>query len=75
MAEFRLFKVKETGELVQYPAHFANHPVFGANLELADAECEVDKVVTETPELPVEQRIGKYVKADKPETTNKKEKK
>lgn len=56
MAEFKRFKNKDTGEVVSYPAHFADHPVFGLNLDAVDDEIEVDKVVTEGHELPVEQR-------------------
>ena len=58
MAEFKLFKNTETGEVVSYPEHFGNHPVFGLNLVPVDEDIEVDKVVTEGHELPVEQRAS-----------------
>lgn len=60
MTEFTKFRVIGTDEVVTYPAHFADHPVFGLNLELFDAEIEVDKVVTEGHELPVEQRASYF---------------
>ena len=63
----KLFKVKDTGEIVSYPEHFANHPVFGQNLELIDGEIEVDKVVVDDHELPVEQRISYVERVEEPE--------
>lgn len=76
MANLREFKVKDTGEIVVYPAHFENHPVFGLNIEPYDGECEVDKVVVEGHELPVEQRTALVVREDvqASDTKNNKEK-
>lgn len=71
MANLREFKVKDTGEIVTYPAHFADHPVFGLNIEPYDGECEVDKVVVEGHELPVEQRTALVVRADESATDTK----
>lgn len=79
MEAFKQFKVKETGEIVTYPAHFADHPVFGLNLEPYNGECEVDKVVVEGHELPVEQRIARVAVdnevADTPKKSTRKENK
>lgn len=73
MSNFKQFRVKDTGEIVTYPAHFADHPVFGLNIEPYNDECEVDKVVVEGHELPVEQRVARFVVddevADKPKKT------
>lgn len=73
MSEFKQFKVKDTGEVVTYPAHFAEHPVFGVNIEPYNDEHEVDKVVVEGHELPVEQRVARFVVdedvTDKPKNT------
>lgn len=33
-----LFRHKVSGELVNRPAHYANHPVLGRNLELVEGE-------------------------------------
>lgn len=64
MSDFKQFRVKDTGEIVTYPAHFANHPVFGLNIELYDDETEVDKVVVAGHELPVEQRVSLFAVDD-----------
>jgi hypothetical protein len=32
-----LFKHKLTGKIVEYPAHYANHPIFGKRLEPVDS--------------------------------------
>lgn len=58
MAEFKLFRNTDTGEVITYPAHFGDHPVFGLNLEPVDDDIETEKVVTEGHELPVEQRAS-----------------
>lgn len=74
MSELKKFVVQGTGEVVSYPPHFADHPVFGLNLEPYDEE-EVDKVVTAGHELPVEQRVSfvaKPTEADKTEENDKK---
>lgn len=59
MEEFKLFRHKSNGEIRSYPEHYINHPVFGADLELwtgDEDEYEVDKVVVENHEIPVDQR-------------------
>ena len=62
MSDFKQFRVVDTGELVTYPAHYENHPVFGLNIEPYDEEeYEVDKVVVQGHELPVEQRVSLFV--------------
>ena len=44
-----LFKHKLTGVIVQRPAHYATHPVFGRNLELiSDKETAVAPKAKET---------------------------
>lgn len=63
MTKFILFRHKSSGEVRSYPEHYADHPVFGPDLEVYSeelaAEHEEDKVVEETHELPVEQRVRK----------------
>lgn len=60
---FKLFILKGTDgddQIVSYPEHYANHPVFGKRLEPYDpdlGEWEEDKVVSDNHELPLEQRI------------------
>lgn len=54
---FKLFKHKSSGVVASYPEHYADHPVFGADLELLVEETEVDKVVSDDHSLPLEQRI------------------
>lgn len=57
MNEFKAFRHISTGVIEHYPAHFANHPVFGPDLEeYLPGEYEVDKVALEDHELPVDQR-------------------
>lgn len=61
---FKTFRNKETGVEAQYPAHYADHPVYKDVLELVEedesGEFEEDKVVVdETHQLPVEQRTAK----------------
>ena len=73
MSKFRQFRVTDTGEIVTYPEHFANHPVFGLNIEPYDGddEYEVDKVVVQGHELPVEQRVSLFaVQDDDPDDTD-----
>ena len=75
--KFVMTKSKSTGKIVMYPEHYLNHPVFGNDLELYDAELEsqaveVDKVVDENHELPVEQRATLVAKqSDKTKEGNK----
>ena len=64
MSDFKLFRVIDTGEIVSYPAHFEDHPVFGLNIEPFEDECEVDKVVTGGHELPVDQRVSRFVPSE-----------
>jgi hypothetical protein len=59
MTDFVLFRHKSTGVVASYPEHYAEHPVFGYDLEPYDpenTEFEEDKVVSEDHNLPVEQR-------------------
>lgn len=63
MADFKQFLNTDTGEVVTYPAHFGDHPVFGQNLVPVDEEIETDKVVVAGHELPVDQRVS-YFAAD-----------
>lgn len=45
-------------KVVNLPEHYINHPVIGRRLTEVDAdELEVDKVVIDNHELPLEQRI------------------
>ena len=60
MSNFKQFRVIDTGEIVTYPAHFEDHPVLGLNIEPYYDECEVDKVVVQGHELPVEQRVSLF---------------
>lgn len=58
---FVTFRHKETGVLTELPDHYADHPVFGEYLELyvpEDEEYEEEKVVVETHEVPLDQRIN-----------------
>lgn len=62
---FVTFRHTETGVLTELPAHYADHPVFGEYLELYVPEVEEyeeEKVVSESHELPLEQRISKTAK-------------
>lgn len=57
--EFMLFRHISNGVVASYPAHYADHPVFGSDLEPYDpddVEYEELKVVVEDHALPVEQR-------------------
>lgn len=55
--EFKAFIWKETGVVDYYPAHFADHPVFGPYIEeYFPEEYEEDKVSVDAHELPVDQR-------------------
>lgn len=57
MSDFILFRHKSNGEVRAYPAHYADHPVFGYDLEVyVPEEYEEEKVVVEAHELPVDQR-------------------
>ena len=57
MNDFILFRHKSNGVVARYPAHYADHPVFGDDLEEYDPEAyEEAKVVVEDHALPVEQR-------------------
>ena len=59
MEPFKTFRHKSTGVVADYPAHYADHPVFGYDLEpyeLGNDEYEEDKVVIEGHEVPVDQR-------------------
>lgn len=61
--KFETFKSKSTGAITRYPAHYANHPVFGHDLEpYTPGETEEDKTVVETHEVPAEQRVRRTVK-------------
>lgn len=45
-----LFKHKVTGAIVERPAHYATHPVFGRNLEpISDKETAAAPKAKETP--------------------------
>ncbi len=60
---FKTFKQISNGAIVSYPEHYQDHPVFGYDLVPYDPETdesEVDKVVFENHELPVEQRGRHY---------------
>lgn len=57
--KFETFRSKSTGVVTRYPAHYADHPVYGDDLELFDPsteEYEEDKVVVQGKDVPVEQR-------------------
>jgi len=57
MSEFIQFIHKSNGVVATYPAHYADHPVFGFDLEVFDpSEYEVDKVDLEDHNIPVDQR-------------------
>lgn len=57
MSNFVTFRHVSNGQVRDYPEHYENHPVLGADLERYDAaEYEEDKVVIEDNRLPVEQR-------------------
>jgi len=60
MQNFVTFRHKSNGVVADYPAHYADHPVFGFDLEVYYAEeYEEDKVVSDSHVLPVEQRVTK----------------
>lgn len=67
MSDFILFRHKSNGEIKSYPAHYQDHPVFGYDLEIyVPEEFEEDKVVSDSHEIPVDQRIRKVaVQGDK----------
>jgi hypothetical protein len=56
---FVTFRHISNGVIADYPEHYENHPVFGNDLERYEPsdEYEEEKVVSETHELPVEQRV------------------
>ena len=57
MSDFILFRHKSNGVVKLYPAHYAEHPNFGYDLEPYDPEeYEEDKVVIDSHDLPVDQR-------------------
>lgn len=57
MSDFIEFRHKSNGQVRSYPAHYADHPVFGYDLEVyVPEEYEEDKVAVEAHELPVDQR-------------------
>lgn len=57
MNDFILFRHISNGVVASYPAHYADHPVFGSDLEIyVPEEYEEDKVVVDAHELPVDQR-------------------
>ncbi len=61
--KFETFKVKGTDQIVRYPAHYENHPVFGPTLERYEpGETEEDKVVVDNHEIPVDQRVRRVAK-------------
>jgi len=61
MSEFIQFRHISNGVVKSYPAHYADHPVFGYDLEIFDpTEFEVDKVDLEDHTIPVDQR-GQFV--------------
>lgn len=68
--KFETFRVKATGDIVRYPAHYATHPVFGPTLELyTPGETEEDKVVVDEDHvLPTEQRTRRVARKPKGET-------
>lgn len=75
--DFKTFKNKETGVVSQYPAHYADHPVYKELLEpVSDkelAELEEDKVnVEDNHELPVDQRAAKLQAEPEKTTTTRK---
>lgn len=60
MSEFKVFRQRSNGAIVTYPADYADHPVFGYDLEPYDPETgeyEEDKVVSEDHNIPLDQRI------------------
>lgn len=59
MSNFVTFRHVSNGVIRDYPEHYENHPVFGHDLERYEPsdEYEEDKVVSETHELPVDQRV------------------
>lgn len=76
MENFVLFRHKSNGVIASYPEHYAEHPVFGYDLERYnpdEEEYEEDKVVIDNHELPVEQRSIKTAKpvGDAPEKDDK----
>lgn len=59
MTDFIAFRHKSNGVVAYYPEHYIDHPTFGPDLEVYNPEeYEVDKVVVENHELPVDQRIS-----------------
>lgn len=59
MSNFVEYRWKESGIVQSLPAHFAEHPIYGPQLEVYnadDAEYEEDKVVIAGHATPVEQR-------------------
>lgn len=57
MNTFVTFRHKSTGVIADYPEHFAEHPVFGYDLErYTPGEYEEDKVIVGGHDVPVEQR-------------------
>lgn len=53
------------GQIVSLPEHYANHPTIGPRLvEYVEGDVEVDKVVIDNHELPLEQRITTVVSND-----------
>jgi len=43
-----LFKNKLTGEIVEAPEHYLEHPIFGANLMPVDQDVEAPKAETKS---------------------------
>jgi hypothetical protein len=52
-----LFKHKLTGKIVEYPAHYANHPVFGKRLEPVDSATPAQPAVQKEEPTVVETEV------------------
>lgn len=52
-----LFKHKLTGKIVEYPAHYANHPVFGKRLEPVDSATPAQPAAQKEEPIVVETEV------------------
>lgn len=52
-----LFKHKLTGEIVERPAHYADHPVFGKKLTPVDSATPVEAKKVKAPKVVVETEV------------------
>jgi hypothetical protein len=52
-----LFKHKLTGKVVEYPAHYANHPVFGKQLILVDSATQAQPEAQKEEPIVVETEV------------------